>query len=471
MHFDTQLEDFPERTALFFQNGTKISYKTLADNCNKLQYHLGTEKKLLLILCKTNRETIVGYLSGLRAGHAVMMISADLDLEFIEILKKRYKPHYIWKSKSDDEIYLYEDGVYGLIEYDVNDEVAIEKDLALLLSTSGSTGSPKFVKLTKKNLYANSTAIVEYLNISKEERAITSLPLHYSFGLSILNTHLAVGASVLVTEKSIISKEFWDFFKQEKATSFSGVPYTYEMLKKIRFFKMELPFLRTLTQAGGKLNEKLVLAFSEYSKKNTIDFYVMYGQTEATARISYLPPVFNESHHKSIGIAIPHGEITLLDEDGEAISAENKVGELLYSGENVMMGYATCRQDLGEADTYKGVLKTGDLAYKDKDGLFYITGRIKRYIKLFGNRVNLDEVEQNLKTQGFECLCVGEDDLLKVAVLEDSQIESIKSYIVNKYKFHPKSINIEVVASFPITSSGKIEYQKLLKKLKSVKYG
>ena len=470
MKFDINLESFSERVALMLEDGSSVSYKKLAEQCDALQEQMGTSKKLLCVLCKTNVETIVGYLAGLRGSHAVMMINAELNEELLDQLIERYQPDYMWQPIEENNRGIYEDGDYQLIKRNVVETFILNKDLVLLLSTSGSTGSPKFVKLTKKNLYANTASIAEYLKIRDDEKAITSLPLYYSFGLSILNTHLAAGATLLLTDKSITTKEFWDFFKHENATSFSGVPYTYEMLKKIRFFKMQLPSLRTLTQAGGKLNPKLVEKFAQYAKEKKVDFFVMYGQTEATARISYLPPIYNQTHYKSIGITIPGGRISLIDDKGKEIIESEKEGELVYLGDNVMMGYATCREDFSKPDEQYGSLKTGDIAYRDKEGFYYITGRTKRFIKIFGNRVNLDEIEHSLKSEGFDCLCAGEDDLLKVAILELSISESVKKQIIDKYGFHHSAVQVVVVSEFPVTSSGKIEYQKLFTKIKSEKY-
>jgi long-chain acyl-CoA synthetase len=147
---------------------------------------------------------------------------------------------------------------YVLVRLEEKLSFPLHDELALLFTTSGSTGSPKLVRISYENINSNAEAIAEYLSLSENERPITVLPMNYSYGLSIINSHLVKGATILLTARSIMEKEFWAFLKKEKATSFSGVPYTYEMLYKLRFFRMELPFLRTLTQAGGKLNEDLM---------------------------------------------------------------------------------------------------------------------------------------------------------------------------------------------------------------------
>jgi len=320
------------------------------------------------------------------------------------------------------------------------------------------------VKLTKENLYSNCNSIVEYLNIQKDHRAITNLPLYYSYGISILNTHLMKGASIVVTDKSIISKEFWDIFKKNRVTTLNGVPYNYEILRRIGLMKMDLPSLKYLTQAGGKLNNKLVTEFAVWARENRIKFFVMYGQTEATARISYLPIDKTLEKDKSIGISIPNGKLFIKNLNSNEIIKDNFIdGELLYHGANVMMGYATKLEDLKKDDELHSILHTGDIAHKDEEGYYYITGRLKRFIKIHGNRVGLDEIEQFLKSKAYDILCTGIDNKLMIATLNEAEIENIKKDIINKYSFHHSVVKVKIVDKYPITSAGKIQYKELIK--------
>jgi acyl-coenzyme A synthetase/AMP-(fatty) acid ligase len=308
---------------------------------------------------------------------------------------------------------------------------------------------------------ANAQSIAQYLSIDSTERPITTLPMHYSFGLSIINSHLMKGATVLLTNRSLMEKEFWAFLKSEKATSLSGVPYTYEMLKRLRFFRMDLPSLKTLTQAGGKLNIELTKEFAEYCHETNKRFFVMYGQTEATARMSYLP--FEQSLSKlgSIGIAIPKGTFQLIDEINDEIKVVDKVGELVYSGPNVSLGYAESGADLILGDVNKGKLFTGDLAKKDVDNYYYIVGRKKRFIKLFGNRVNLDEAEQLLKTIIHDCACTGEDDKMVIFITESSRLDEVKKYISTKTGINHSAFIVKIISKIPKNESGKTIYSKL----------
>ena len=268
------------------------------------------------------------------------------------------------------------------------------------------------VRQSYNNILSNTESIVEYLNLDSTERPITTLPMNYTYGLSIINSHLYAGATILLTENTLIQKEFWNFFKTEQATSFGGVPYTYEMLKKLRFSRMNLPSLRYMTQAGGKLSPELHKEFAQDCIDKNRKFIVMYGQTEATARMAYLPSEYALKKYGSMGIAIPGGSFSLIDDNGNEITEDNITGELIYKGANVTLGYAESRSDLIKGDENHGVLLTGDMAKRDKDGFYYIVGRKKRFLKMFGKRVNLDEVERIIKSEYsfLDCACDGTDD-------------------------------------------------------------
>jgi len=218
-----------------------------------------------------------------------------------------------------------------------------------------------------------------------------------------------------------------------------------------------------MTQAGGKLTPKYALEFAEFAHLKNLNFFIMYGQTEATARISYLPPEDALQKYRSIGIAIPDGEMNLINENGDIIDQPNQEGELIYRGPNVMLGYATKRNDLVKGDELQGLLKTGDIAYFDEYGYFYITGRKKRFIKIYGNRVNLDEIEHYIKGQGFNGVCGGKDDHLLIAITDSNKSESLKKVISGKYGFHPNSFKIIEVDEISKNTSGKILYDEIFK--------
>ena len=253
---------------------------------------------------------------------------------------------------------LYDLENHKILKIKKNINYKINKNLALMLSTSGSTGSVKFVRLSYKNIIDNTKNIVKYLNIKKNHRTITTMPPYYTYGLSIINTHLYAGASIFVTSSRVIEKSFWRYFNEKKITSFGGVPYFYEIIKKLNFNKMCFPNLKYFTQAGGPLNKDLTKYFLNYAQKTKTNFVIMYGQVEATSRMTYLPYKISKRKIGSIGIPIPGGKIFLQN----AKSKNANKGEIVYYGKNVSMGYSENYKDLKRDDENKGILKTGDLA-------------------------------------------------------------------------------------------------------------
>jgi len=447
-------------------NDMTLSYKDLNSLTNTI-LSLGTGvKSVVFCLCKNTIPALAGYVSFLRAGLVPLLLDAEQDISLINTLFDIYKPLYIWIPQATEKNFVNTEKVlsfhtYSLLKTKYDSTVKIYDDLALLLTTSGSTGSPKLVRLSYRNILSNAQAIAEYLNINSGERPITSLPMFYTYGLSVINSHLIKGATILLTEKPVIQKEFWNFAKTKKATSIAGVPYTYEMLKRLHIFKMDLPELKTMTQAGGKLNAEIAKWYIEQANDTGRKFIVMYGQTEATARMSYLPFAKALNKYGSIGIAIPGGNFSLRDENGDEITEADRDGELVYSGPNVSLGYAECKEDLANGDENNGVLCTGDIARRDADGYYYITGRMKRFVKMFGNRVNLDAIEQMVKPITTFCACVGIDDMITVFVTEHGLDNSIKTLLSTKTGFPQKVFVVKYIDEIPQNASGKIQYSDL----------
>ncbi|MBQ9609866.1 MAG: AMP-binding protein [Lachnospiraceae bacterium] len=459
-------KNFNQNIALIDENQNEFTYEQLFSVSEELFNNIG-KRTLVFSICKNTIESVIGYVTFINNKIVPLMLPNKLDKEQLVLLLDTYKPEYIWTpiERIDDfndfqKIYSWKN--YTLLKTD-NPTVPLFDELALLLTTSGSTGSPKLVRQSYKNLISNTEAIVEYLNISSTERAITTLPMNYTYGLSILNTHLYVGATILLTDKAIIKKEFWDFFKETNATSFGGVPYTYEMLKKIKFFNMQLPSLRYMTQAGGKLTPELHKEFAEFALDNNVKFIVMYGQTEATARMAYLPSEKALEKYGSMGIAIPNGRFDLIDVDGNVINEPDTVGELVYYGDNVTLGYAEKYNDLSLGDERNGCLQTGDMAKQDSDGYYYIVGRKKRFLKLFGNRVNLDETERLIKQafNNIECACAGIDDKMYIYITDEKYSSDIKDYVSSKTHLNKSAFDIRIIDEIPKNDSGKTIYNQL----------
>lgn len=471
MSYGFDLATFENKIAIVNEFGEHFYYGDLINVCSKLGSFFGAkDKKLVLVLAKNNVESIIGYLTAIQSNHAVMLIDADLDEELLNDLVHNYTPDFIWGPQKNNATKIFQYRNYELFKIGSKNKSKLHPALSLLLSTSGSTGSPKQVRLTKDNLASNARSIATYLNLNETEKPITNLPIYYSYGLSIINSHLIVGATILLTDIPVVKKEFWDFFRLGGGTSLTGVPYTYEILKRIGFFKMDLPSLRYMTQAGGKMDPQLILEYAELSQRKNFEFYIMYGATEATARIAYLSPKYNILKPGSIGKAIPNGKMKLIDESGHIITQPNVEGELVYQGPNVMMGYAHCRNDLLKCDELCGVLKTGDIAYFDADGFYYITGRKNNFLKILGKRVSLFEVERHLSSLGFNCFCGGEDDMLFIAyhqekILDNQEevLKKIRKEVFFRYKIPLDLINVFRVNNIPRSSSGKFNYYELIK--------
>lgn len=466
-----ELERYGDRTALIDDRGAILNYSELKESAEELTYDM-EKRSLVFVLAENSIGSMLGYIAFISSGIVPVMLKNDIDDELFNTLYLKYRPEYLWLSATQFDrrkntligsIELCSKMGYILLKtvYEKKDEIYPE--LALLLTTSGSTGSPKFVRQSYANIKANTDSIIEYLGLNEYERAITSLPMNYTYGLSIINTHLMVGATLLVTKASILQKEFWDFFSEYEATSISGVPYTYEMLDKLKIYNMKLPTLKTMTQAGGKLPPKLHKKFAEYANQTNRNFIVMYGQCEATARMAYLPSDKSIEKYGSMGVAIPGGRFELTDTDGNVIEEPNIAGELVYYGKNVTLGYANERVDLRKGDERNGRLETGDIAKMDRDGYYYIIGRKKRFLKLYGNRVNLDETEALIKDHfmDVDVACTGEDDRMYIFVTDESTGEDIRQFISNKIRINAAAFSVITVDEIPHNNSGKTFYSRL----------
>ena len=365
------------------------------------------------------------------------------------------------KSDEDDSAKTQETHLYIR---NISDKFIPNENLALLLTTSGSTGSPKLVKISNKNLVSNAISISKYLDISENDRAITSLPFNYSYGLSVINSHLYSGGSIVLTNKSIMEGGFWDAVRNNSVTSFSGVPYSYEILLKLKIEKLDAPSIKKMTQAGGKLDSEKIEKIYTACRDNSIKFYTMYGQTEATARISYLPTEDTLRKPNSIGIAIPDGQLWLENKNGDIVKKAGVIGELVYQGANVSMGYAKNINDLTSGDVNCGVLKTGDLASFDEEGYFYIEGRKNRFIKVYGIRVSLDSLEKMVSKMGYTCAATGVDNkllLYVVANLSDLSSEQLRMDIAGVLRINIIAIYINLVKELPRLETGKVDYNLL----------
>jgi acyl-CoA synthetase (AMP-forming)/AMP-acid ligase II len=423
--FADRLASYGDQLALVAPDGTPVTYRDLDQRVTEAAHRLGTTRRLVLLAAENDVESIVAYLAALRGRHPVILAAAAQ----VPALTSVYDPDVVISGSFSER---HEGTVHEL-----------HPELALLLSTSGTTGSPKLVRLSADNLAANAASIAEYLDIRPTDRAITSLPLHYCYGLSVLNSNLARGAGLVLTGRSVIEPEFWDLVRSHGVTSLHGVPHTFGLLDGIGFADMDLPGLRYVTQAGGRLAPEDVVRYAALGAERGWRFFVMYGQTEATARMAYLPPDLAASHPSAIGVAIPGGRLRIDD------------GELVFHGPNVMLGYAHTPADLALGRT-TFELRTGDLG-SFADGVFSVTGRKSRFVKPFGLRVDLDQVERSLAADGLRVACTGDDTGLVVAVLGDT--DRAARLIRARTGLPAAAIRTYAVTSFPLLSNGKVDYR------------
>lgn len=459
------LDEHRDRVALVdLDEERNISYGELAHWGERLLEKIALPRALAFLFTQNDWRDVASYVSLANEGHAVCLLDARMDEQFQRELVAWYRPHMVM-SHEIGEWNGYEglslEGQHILRRKQLHEAPQLHPDLTLLLSTSGTTGSPKMIRLSSQNLASNSSAIIHYLGITSKERAIASLPMHYSYGLSVLNTHLKAGAATLLTRKSILQADFWKLMHRHEATSFAGVPYTYAMLDRLNFESFDLPHLKTMTQAGGALAKELVLKFHDLMKRRGGRFFVMYGQTEATARIAYLPSEYLPEKAGAIGKSIPGGLLKLY-EGAQLITEPHHEGELVYEGSNVMLGYAAKPEDLKEEDQLHGVLRTGDLGFVDEDGIFTLTGRLKRISKVYGYRINLDEIEKMLRP--LADVAATSDDASIFLHFEGgnfSLMEQCVKLIADKYHLHYATFKCRSVEQLPRTASGKIDYKKL----------
>jgi acyl-CoA synthetase (AMP-forming)/AMP-acid ligase II len=432
-------------TALVTADG-QLAFDELAERVESRLAELGTTRRLVLVGGANEVEPLVTYLAALAGRHPVLLTAGDAP-ETTAALVDRYRP---------DVVHLADAGEWRLEEHAVGTTHDLHPDLALLLSTSGSTGSPKLVRLSHDNVWSNAAAIAAYLGIREDDRAATTLPMHYCYGLSVVNSHLLTGAGLMLTERSVVEEEFWAEFEAAGATSFAGVPYTFDLLDASGFADRELPRLRTVTQAGGRLAPDQVRAYAELGERRGFDFVVMYGATEATARMAYLPPEQARTHPGRIGVAIPGGELRIDAEDA------NGAGELVYSGPNVMLGYAALPSDLARGREL-AELRTGDLARQHEDGLFEIVGRTSRFAKVFGLRLDLDRTEQLLAAQGITARVVCHEDNLFVFCRNGRDQVKARDAAARVCGIPVHAVRTATVAEFPVTASGKPDHAALVR--------
>ena len=444
-----------QRIAAIDDSGRSITYGAVCDFSHEFAKYL-PQRSLIFLLAENRIGSLLGYTAALSNRIVPLVISANTEEGLFNHLYDLYQPEYLWlpESKVEGKEIIFSAWEYCLVKTG-NQPTPMYEELSLLLPTSGSTGSPKLVRHCYRNIETNADNVRRMFKLDGSEKAMAILPMHYTMGLSVIASHLLAGATLLLSGRSLLDKGFWTMLKE--ATSFTGVPYSFEILAKMRFTHMDLPNLKVITQGGGKLTEAMWNTLAQFAKDNDKQFIATYGQSECTARMAYLPAEMALEKVCSIGIAEPGGQLSIIDDnDNETFEGEAQ-GEMVYRGENVTLGYATCREDLLKGDENHGVMHTGDLARRDADGCYFIIGRLKRFLKIYGLRIGLDEVERMIKTEyKTDCYCKGDDEKLIVLVTDATLQEVLPTFIEEKTHLFHQRVEVQVVKEILRNEAGKV---------------
>jgi len=460
MKFNLDRAD-PLTIAFIDDNSNVLSYGQLVslikENASLLP------KRSLVFILGTNSTAVASFFCAcIENGWVPLLLNADIDKSLLNSYLGKYQPNAIFTSNNTDlgEEIIWIMNDYKLCVYN-SSPIPLYEELSLLLPTSGSTGSPKLVRHSYENLAFSANSVSQFYNLSSEDVGLALLPIYYTMGLSIITSHLQVGAKVVLTNYPLTDRNFWNLLKEQQITVLTGVPYTFEVLFKMRFERVSLPSLRIITQGGGKLSENLWNALLAYAESKKVEFIPTYGQTEGTARMAFLEPTKVSIKPGSIGKAIPGGSFEVWDENETLTTSTEKSGELVYKGGNVTLGYAQNQSDLILGDLRHGTLKTGDIVKQDAEGYIFIVGRLKRFLKIYGLRISLDEVELLIKNKfEIDCYAAGDDHSLKIYVEDRSLISEIKTWLSITINLFHQAIEVLHIDKIERNSAGKIIFNK-----------
>lgn len=415
------------------------------------------DKCLVLLKVYNDIDSVSALLGALAAGHAVALIDPEIPDIRMDELKKKYLPKWIIDCQKD---------IFECFTEHYIEKTFIDNLNYLLLSTSGSTGSPKFVRLSQNNLLINADDIANILQIDSKSTAFCHLPIHYSYGFSVLSSHLSRSARIVLTSKSLMDKEFWHKLESTKSNHLPGVPYHFEMMKRLGLGRLPLKHVRMLTQAGGHLDRQTREDLWKIMELQGGRFCVMYGQTEASPRMATLAHDDFPDAPDSVGIALPSGEFVIQDENGDALPA-GETGEVVYRGPNVMLGYAETAKDLESGDLFSGVLLTGDMGSLDNVGHLTISGRSNRFAKVLGVRINLDEIERALM-QHMPVAVIADASRVKIffeTIGDADQVtarqQQAREILKANFSLSPSFCSMHPITAIPINKRNKINYPAL----------
>ena len=435
--------------ALVADSGEQLDFSQLLARASDFAAALGPERRLVLLAVRNDIPSIVAWVGCLLGGHPAILLPAGQEADRI---RTAFRPDAAW-SAEDSQLHL------------APPAGGLHPDLALLLSTSGSTGSPRLVRLSGAAVHANADAIARTLGLTPDDRAITTLPFHYSYGLSVLNSHLLAGGSLAVCDLPVTHPRFEAFLHEAQPTSLAGVPLLHRQLAMSGLAARLPASVNTLTQAGGRMPPEEVLDMIALGDARGFRFIPMYGQTEATARMAWLPPDLARTAPDCIGMPIPGGSFRLVHPSGAPIETPGTAGELVYSGPNIMMGYAETRADLARGAELSA-LHTGDIAERTEQGLYRILGRQSRFAKIAGHRIGFDDLEALFRAEGAPATVTGTDGLLVAHLGPDgpaaTDAQAALAARISARAHVPESVLTLLAGPLPLLPSGKPDLPAIL---------
>jgi len=428
----------------------------------------GSGRALALILADRSAASLIAVLAAAAAGHVIALVdSASADAKLATLLA-RYRPDLVLAPArlevpvSLSAAFAREEDIEGVARWTAKTSGGasdLHPSLFLLLATSGTTGTPRFVRLSYDAVATNARQIAGALAIDETSVGVAHLPVHYSYGLSVVTSHWASGASVVLVDDGVTSPAFWDSVARYGGTHFPGVPFHYSTLTRLGLDRLP-ESVTTLTQAGGALDLRFQRAAHEFATRRGARFCVMYGQTEAAPRITTLQHEDFERKIGSVGRALSGGVLTI-EQDGASV-APGVAGSVVYRGPNVMLGLADQREDLSGGDETGRRLETGDIGYLDEEGFLFLQGRAKRFAKLLGLRISLDQVEKDFAS-AIPAYCVEGKEKIIVFFegCEEASAGARAKALAAEYKIPASSFSVRRINEIPRMSGAKVDYAKL----------
>jgi acyl-CoA synthetase (AMP-forming)/AMP-acid ligase II len=446
------LDQYGNRVALI--DGTTqetLTYAELQRLAGRVAARLPARRSLIVLMARNDIGAVVALIAALQAGHAVWILRSGASASWLKQLVDTFRPYCVLAPTDeqllDDVSAGVEEMVRGYVCHRVSTEPSqIHPELAIILSTSGSLGPPKGVRLSSCNFAINADQIAQSLSLEEHDRSLLFLPISYTYGLSVLNAHLSTGGSIVLEQRTVLDKRLWNSVSAHNCTLLAGVSATYDILRKVQADWFQNSTLRAVTHSGSRLSPATLIWLRDRLQYRNVDVFKMYGMTEATARMAILPPTEFAANMDAVGRPVVGGAVAIGDD-----------GEIIYSGDNVMLGYAESALCLTEVDSCSGVLHTADIGHVDAQGLLHVSGRLDRHVKSFGYRINLDEVELYFEDLATVAATFKDDRILLhwTGALPD-KIRARKDALLERLHLPPQAVELKIVHNLRRSDSGKL---------------